>query len=122
MDLNLHKRIFAKRYSLHELSFPVLALIAASVLLFVILGVMTFQNFNREKKLLKDHLFRQGLTLIRALEVGARTGMMEMMWYILNSSFTSPKGGTGQGLAIGNPIASMQAVDNAVLGDVAKGI
>ena len=82
MDLNLLKRILTKRYSLHELSFPVLALIAASVLLFFILGVMTFQNFNREKKLLKDHLFRQGLTLIRALEAGARTGMMERKLYL----------------------------------------
>jgi len=62
------------------LSIPVIALIGASLLLFIILGVFTYQNFNRDTKLLKEHLFRQGMTLIRAIEAGARTGMMEMMW------------------------------------------
>lgn len=63
-----------------KISFPIYALIAASFTLLLILSFLTYLNFNREKELLKHHLFRQGVTIIRALEAGARTGMMEMMW------------------------------------------
>ena len=72
--------MFKKPFSLKSLSIPVIAFIVASSLLFIILGIVTIQNFNREKELLKHHLFRQGVTIIRALEAGARTGMMEMRW------------------------------------------
>jgi len=61
-------------------AFPFLALIISSFLLVVILGVLTYLNFNREKELLKHHLLRQGITLIQSLEAGARTGMMGRMW------------------------------------------
>ncbi|GBD92498.1 sensor protein ZraS [bacterium BMS3Abin05] len=63
-----------------KLSFPLFALIAASFLLLTIVSILTYLNFNREKELLKHHLLRQGITIIRCLEAGARTGMMEMMW------------------------------------------
>ncbi|NOX90028.1 MAG: PAS domain S-box protein [Calditrichaeota bacterium] len=71
---------FFREFKEKKLAFPVVGLLSASFLLLIILGFLTYLNFNREKKLLKDHLFRQGLTLIRSLEAGARTGMMEMMW------------------------------------------
>lgn len=61
-------------------SLPIFGLIAASFLLLVILAVLTYMKINREKELLKYHLSRQGITIIRALEAGARTGMMKMMW------------------------------------------
>jgi len=63
-----------------KISFPIYALIAASFTLLLILSFLTYLNFNREKELLKHHLLRQGVTIIRSLEAGARTGMMEMMW------------------------------------------
>lgn len=63
-----------------KISYPIVGLIAATFVLIVIVGFLTFLNFERETKLLKDHLLRQGLTLIRAIEAGARSGMMEMMW------------------------------------------
>ncbi|HGY56266.1 MAG TPA: PAS domain-containing protein [Caldithrix abyssi] len=63
-----------------RINYPIVGLIAATVLLLVIVAVLTYLNYNRETKLLKDHLKRQGETLIRAMEAGARTGMMEMRW------------------------------------------
>ena len=63
-----------------KISYPIVGLIAATFVLIVIVGFLTFLNFERETRLLKDHLLRQGLTLIRAIEAGARSGMMEMMW------------------------------------------
>lgn len=63
-----------------RINYPIIGLLASTLLLLVVVGFLTYLNYNRETQLLKDHLKRQGLTLIRALEAGARTGMMEMMW------------------------------------------
>jgi len=60
--------------------YPMIAISVASLLLFIILTVLSFQNYHREKRLMKDYLQQEGLTLIRTLEAGARTGMMGMMW------------------------------------------
>jgi two-component system sensor histidine kinase HydH len=63
-----------------RINYPIVGLLAATMILLVVVGFLTYLNYNRETQLLKDHLKRQGLTLIRTLEAGARTGMMEMMW------------------------------------------
>lgn len=63
-----------------KVNYPILGLLVATFILLVVVGFLTYLNYNREENLLKDHLKRQGLTLIRALEAGARTGMMGMHW------------------------------------------
>lgn len=53
-----------------------LTIVAASIILFSVLTVITFRNLNREQQLMKHFLLQEGLTLIRAFEAGARTSMM----------------------------------------------
>lgn len=53
-----------------------LTIVAASIVLFSVLTVITFRNLNREQQLMKHFLLQEGLTLIRAFEAGARTSMM----------------------------------------------
>ncbi len=69
-----------KMFKRRNLSYPIAALGAASFLLLMIVGFQTYMNYNHEKYLLKKHLLSEGVTLIRAIESGARTGMMEMRW------------------------------------------
>jgi two-component system sensor histidine kinase HydH len=59
---------------------PLLTLIASALTLLVLLTISTYRNIDRERKVTERFLFRQGLNVIRALEAGARTGMMRMMW------------------------------------------
>ena len=63
-----------------RLNYPIVGLLVATFVLLVVVGFLTYLNYNREEELLKDHLKRQGVTVIRALEAGARSGMMDMMW------------------------------------------
>lgn len=60
-------------------SLPALGLILASLILAIILGIATWRNLNREERLMEEFLLKEGLTLIRAFEAGARTSMM-MNW------------------------------------------
>lgn len=60
-------------------SLPALGLILASLILAIILGVVTWRNLDREERLMEEFLLKEGLTLIRAFEAGARTSMM-MNW------------------------------------------
>lgn len=69
-----------KKIKIKNLTFPSLAIAVASLLLFIILSILSYQNYNREEKLMEEHLQQEGLTLIRTLEAGARTGMLGMMW------------------------------------------
>ncbi len=52
----------------------------STVILLVIVMVLTVQNTNREKRNMAEVLSAKGAALIRAVEAGARTGMMGMMW------------------------------------------
>lgn len=63
-----------------RLNYPIVGLLATTFVLLVVVGFLTYLNYNREEDLLKNHLKRQGITIIQALEAGARTGMMDMMW------------------------------------------
>jgi two-component system sensor histidine kinase HydH len=56
-------------------------LIIGSVgILLVVVVVLAYQNYSREKKYMSQILSEKGAALIKALEAGARTGMMGMMW------------------------------------------
>ena len=58
---------------------PWIILGSTAILLIVVL-VLAFQNTNREKRYMSELLSAKGAALIRAVEAGARTGMMGMMW------------------------------------------
>jgi two-component system sensor histidine kinase HydH len=55
-------------------------IVGAVVILFVIVVVLAIQNINREKRNMTRILSEKGAALIMAVEAGARTGMMGMMW------------------------------------------
>ncbi len=50
------------------------------VILLITVVVLAVQNYNREKQYMSRILSEKGAALIKAVEAGARTGMMEMMW------------------------------------------
>jgi two-component system sensor histidine kinase HydH len=55
-------------------------IVGAVVILLVIVVVLAVQNINREKRNMTRILSEKGTALIMAVEAGARTGMMGMMW------------------------------------------
>ncbi|GAK56715.1 signal transduction histidine kinase, nitrogen specific, NtrB [Candidatus Vecturithrix granuli] len=59
--------------------FPVVAIIAAVATLILLLIVYTSRNLSLARQRLEDSLLQGGLTLIRAIEAGSRTGM-RMHW------------------------------------------
>ncbi|MDY0092621.1 MAG: ATP-binding protein [Candidatus Vecturithrix sp.] len=59
--------------------FPVVAIVAAVATLILLLVVYTSRNLSLARQRLEDSLLQGGLTLIRALEAGSRTGM-RMHW------------------------------------------
>lgn len=58
---------------------PWIILGSTGILLVAVL-VLAFQNTHRERRYMSDLLSAKGAALIRAVEAGARTGMMGMMW------------------------------------------
>lgn len=52
---------------------------SVGILLIVVL-ILAYQNFSREKKYMSQILSEKGAAIIKAVEAGARTGMMGMMW------------------------------------------
>jgi len=54
--------------------------LAAVALLLIIVTVLSVRNYHREKRYQSQILSEKGAALIRAVEAGARTGMMGMMW------------------------------------------
>jgi two-component system sensor histidine kinase HydH len=56
-------------------------IIVGSVLILLItVVVLAVQNYNREKHYFSRILSEKGAALIKAVEAGARTGIMGMMW------------------------------------------
>jgi two-component system sensor histidine kinase HydH len=55
-------------------------IIGSTVILLIVVIVFAVQNTNREKRYMSKILREKGAALIRAVEAGARTGMMGMMW------------------------------------------
>lgn len=61
---------------LFRVSLPAMAIILASILLAVVLGIVTWRNLGREELLMAKFLRKEGLTLIRSFEAGARTSLI----------------------------------------------
>lgn len=59
-----------------QLSRPALVIVGASIILAALLTTIAYRNVNRSKDLMEGFLFKQGQTLIRAFEAGARSSMM----------------------------------------------
>ena len=55
-------------------------ILGSTVILLIVVIVLTVQNTNREKRNMTELLSTKGAALIRAVEAGARTGMMGMTW------------------------------------------
>ena len=55
-------------------------ILGSTVILLIVVMVLAFQNTNRERRYMSQLLNAKGAALIRAVEAGARTGMMGMMW------------------------------------------
>ncbi|MFW6332761.1 MAG: ATP-binding protein [Thermodesulfobacteriota bacterium] len=55
-------------------------IVGAAIILLVIVVVLAVQNIHREKRYMSRILSEKGAALIKAIEAGARTGMMGMMW------------------------------------------
>lgn len=49
-------------------------------ILLIVAVVLAYQNYSREKKYMSRILSEKGAAVIQAVEAGARTGMMGMMW------------------------------------------
>jgi two-component system sensor histidine kinase HydH len=59
---------------------PAITIIAVVLLLLLLIGISTYRNLDHEEKTALKFTHRQGLTILHALEAGARTGMMMPMW------------------------------------------
>ena len=55
-------------------------ILGSTAILLIVVIVLAFQNTNRERRYMSQLLSAKGAALIRAIEAGARTGMMGMMW------------------------------------------
>ncbi|MBT8359097.1 MAG: PAS domain-containing protein [Desulfobacterales bacterium] len=55
-------------------------ILGSTAILLIVVMVLAFQNTNRERRYMSELLSAKGAALIRAVEAGARTGMMGMRW------------------------------------------
>ncbi|MDP2644549.1 MAG: ATP-binding protein [Desulfobacterales bacterium] len=55
-------------------------ILGSTAILLIVVMVLAYQNTNRERRYMTQLLSAKGAALIRAVEAGARTGMMGMMW------------------------------------------
>jgi two-component system sensor histidine kinase HydH len=76
ITMRSHQRTSSKT---HMQSSPWIIL-GSTVILLIVVIVLAVQNTNRQKESMTTALRAKGAALIRAVEAGARTGMMGMMW------------------------------------------
>jgi two-component system sensor histidine kinase HydH len=69
-------RIFQQK----KLYLPAFSIVAVVLFLLGLISISTYRNLNREKHKTMTFLHRQGITLLSAIEAGAKTGMMMHMW------------------------------------------
>jgi two-component system sensor histidine kinase HydH len=55
-------------------------IIGSAIILLIVAVVLAYQNYSREKKYMSRILSEKGAAIIKAVEAGARTGLMGMMW------------------------------------------
>lgn len=65
------------RTSLHASPWIIIGSVA---ILLIVVVVLAYQNYSREKKYMSQILSEKGAAIIKAVEAGTRTGMMGMMW------------------------------------------
>ncbi|MEE4600350.1 MAG: ATP-binding protein [Desulfobacteraceae bacterium] len=68
------------RRSLMSLHTSPWIIIGSVAILLIVVVVLAYQNYSREKKYMSRILSEKGAAIIKAVEAGARTGMMGMMW------------------------------------------
>ena len=66
-----------RRWQLHTSPWIIIGSVG---ILLVVVVVLAAQNYSREKKYMSQILSEKGAVIIKAVEAGARTGMMGMMW------------------------------------------
>jgi len=71
------KTIHRNRTRLHTSPWIIIGSVG---ILLVVVVVLAYQNYSREKKYMSRILAEKGAAIIKAVEAGARTGMMGMMW------------------------------------------
>jgi len=71
------KTIHRNRTRLHTSPWIIIGSVG---ILLVVVVVLAYQNYSREKKYMSRILSEKGAAIIKAVEAGARTGMMGMMW------------------------------------------
>jgi two-component system sensor histidine kinase HydH len=59
---------------------PIFGFMAASFLLMIILGVITYLNYNREGELMNRHYYHEGMTIISTIEASTQIGLSELQW------------------------------------------
>jgi two-component system sensor histidine kinase HydH len=62
-----------------KLYLPAFSIVAVVFMLLVLIGISTYRNLDREQQQVMSFVHRQGVTLLRAIEAGARTEMMMCM-------------------------------------------
>jgi two-component system sensor histidine kinase HydH len=73
----ISKAIGESRYSLRT---PRWMIIGSVIILFIIVAVLVSKNYSREKQYMSQILSGKGTALIRAVEAGTHTGMIDMQW------------------------------------------
>ena len=63
-----------------KLYLPAFSIVAVVFFLLVIISISTYRNLDRDKRKAMSFVHRQGLTLLRSIEAGARTGIIMHMW------------------------------------------
>jgi len=69
-----------KRNNGRKISTSPWIIVGSVLILLITVVVLAVQNYNREKRYMSRILSEKGAALIKAVEAGARTGMMGMMW------------------------------------------
>ncbi len=69
-----------RRFFRKKLYFPAFSIIAAVLLLLMLIGISTYRNLDRDKSRVMSFVHRQGVTLLRSIEAGARAAMMTNTW------------------------------------------
>ena len=59
---------------------PVLSIVLVAGTLLVIVVIFTIRNINAKNERMEEFTLRQGISVIRTLEAGTRTGFMEGDW------------------------------------------
>ena len=64
----------------HDIPTSPWIIVGSVLILLITIVVLAVQNYNREKQYMSRILSEKGAALIKAVEAGARTGIMGMMW------------------------------------------